>query len=70
MRLDRQTEDLADIAREAVDLYDLVSNERGVHIVTTARTWRPRARGPSAHSAGVRESDRQRHQVHGARRAR
>ena len=34
MRLDRQPADLADIAREAVELYDLVSNERGVHIVT------------------------------------
>jgi signal transduction histidine kinase len=34
MRLDRHPEDLADIAREAVELYELVSNERGVHIVT------------------------------------
>jgi signal transduction histidine kinase len=34
MRLDRRAEDLADIAREAVELYDLVSNERGVRIVT------------------------------------
>jgi signal transduction histidine kinase len=34
MRLDKHVEDLSTIAREAVDLYDLVSNERGVHIVT------------------------------------
>jgi signal transduction histidine kinase len=34
MRLDKRIEDLAEIAREAVDLYDLVSSERGVHIVT------------------------------------
>jgi signal transduction histidine kinase len=34
MRLHKSTEDLAAIAREAVDLYDLVSTERGVHIVT------------------------------------
>ncbi|MGO8995243.1 MAG: sensor histidine kinase [Polyangiaceae bacterium] len=34
MRLDKHAEDLADIAREAVELYDLVSTERGVHIVT------------------------------------
>jgi signal transduction histidine kinase len=34
MRLDKHVEDLAAIAREAVDLYDLVSSERGVHIVT------------------------------------
>ena len=34
MRLRQASEDLAAIAREAVDLYDLVSSERGVHIVT------------------------------------
>ncbi len=34
MKLDKRVEDLASIAREAVDLYDLVSTERGVHIVT------------------------------------
>jgi signal transduction histidine kinase len=34
MRLDKRVEDLALIAREAVELYDLVSSERGVHIVT------------------------------------
>jgi signal transduction histidine kinase len=34
MRLDKRSEDLAAIAREAVDLYDMVSSERGVHIVT------------------------------------
>jgi signal transduction histidine kinase len=34
MRLDKKTEDLASIARESIDLYDLVSSERGVHIVT------------------------------------
>jgi signal transduction histidine kinase len=34
MRLDKRVEDLALIAREAVDLYDLVSSERGVHLVT------------------------------------
>lgn len=34
MRLDKQSEDLASIAREAVELYDHVSNERGVHVVT------------------------------------
>lgn len=34
MRLDRHVEDLAAVAREAVDLYDIVSTERGVHIVT------------------------------------
>jgi signal transduction histidine kinase len=34
MRLDKHAEDLANIAREAVELYDLVSTERGVHIVT------------------------------------
>jgi signal transduction histidine kinase len=35
MRLDKRVEDLAVIAREAVELYDLVSTERGVHMVTT-----------------------------------
>jgi signal transduction histidine kinase len=35
MRLDKRIEDLALIAREAVELYDLVSSERGVHLVTT-----------------------------------
>jgi signal transduction histidine kinase len=34
MRLDKRVEDLALIAREAVELYDLVSTERGVHMVT------------------------------------
>jgi signal transduction histidine kinase len=34
MKLDKRTEDLSDIAREAIELYDLVSSERGVHIVT------------------------------------
>jgi signal transduction histidine kinase len=34
MRLHRSVQDLAGIAREAIDLYDLVSSERGVHIVT------------------------------------
>jgi signal transduction histidine kinase len=34
MRLDKRDEDLASIAREAIDLYDLVSSERGVHLVT------------------------------------
>jgi signal transduction histidine kinase len=34
MRLDKHAVDLADVAREAVELYDLVSTERGVHIVT------------------------------------
>lgn len=34
MRLHKSNEDLASIAREAIDLYDLVSSERGVHIVT------------------------------------
>jgi signal transduction histidine kinase len=34
MRLHKSTEDLAAMAREAIDLYDLVSSERGVHIVT------------------------------------
>jgi signal transduction histidine kinase len=34
MRLHKSSEDLAAIAREAIDLYDLVSSERGVHIVT------------------------------------
>jgi signal transduction histidine kinase len=34
MRLHKAVEDLATIAREAIDLYDLVSSERGVHIVT------------------------------------
>jgi len=34
MRLDRRTQDLAEIAREAIDLYDIVSSERGVRIVT------------------------------------
>jgi signal transduction histidine kinase len=34
LRLDRHVEDLAAIVREAVDLYDIVSSERGVHIVT------------------------------------
>jgi signal transduction histidine kinase len=34
MRLHRSVEDLGSIAREAIDLYDLVSSERGVHIVT------------------------------------
>jgi len=34
MKLYKQAQDLAAIAREAIDLYDLVSTERGVHIVT------------------------------------
>ncbi len=34
MRLDKRAEDLASIAREAVDLYEFVSVERGVHIST------------------------------------
>ena len=34
MRLHKSSEDLAAIAREAIELYDLVSSERGVHIVT------------------------------------
>jgi len=34
MRLDRRREDLASIAREAVELYELVANDRGVHVVT------------------------------------
>jgi signal transduction histidine kinase len=34
MRLDRKPEDLADIARESVELYDFVATERGVHLVT------------------------------------
>jgi signal transduction histidine kinase len=34
MRLDRKPEDLADIARESVALYDFVATERGVHLVT------------------------------------
>ena len=34
MRLDKRVEDLASIAREAVDLYEFVSVERGVHIST------------------------------------
>ncbi len=34
MHLDRKTEDLASIAREAVELYEFVSSERGVHVVT------------------------------------
>jgi signal transduction histidine kinase len=34
MRLDITDEDLGDIAREAVDLYDLVSKDRSVHLVT------------------------------------
>ena len=34
MRLERRSEDLASIAREAVELYDHVSSERGVHVVT------------------------------------
>jgi signal transduction histidine kinase len=34
MRLERRPEDLATVVREAVELYDLVSNERGVHVVT------------------------------------
>jgi signal transduction histidine kinase len=34
MRLDRRAEDLASIAREAVELYELVSSERGLHVVT------------------------------------
>ena len=34
MRLERKPEDLADIARESVELYDFVATERGVHLVT------------------------------------
>jgi signal transduction histidine kinase len=34
MRLDKRVEDLASIAREAVDLYEFVSVEHGVHIST------------------------------------
>jgi signal transduction histidine kinase len=34
MRLEKRSEDLAAIAREAVDLYDYVSSDRGVHVVT------------------------------------
>ena len=34
LRLDRHVEDLAAIVREAVDLYDIVCSERGLHIVT------------------------------------
>jgi signal transduction histidine kinase len=34
MPLEKRPEDLATIVREAVELYDLVSNERGVHVVT------------------------------------
>ncbi len=34
MRLDKRVEDLAVIARDAVELYDMVSTERGVHMVT------------------------------------
>lgn len=34
MRLEKRPEDLASIAREAVELYEHVSNERGVHVVT------------------------------------
>ena len=34
MRLFRKPEDLADIARESVELYDFVATERGVHLVT------------------------------------
>jgi signal transduction histidine kinase len=35
MRLDKKNEDLSSIVREAIELYDLVANERGVHIVST-----------------------------------
>ncbi|MEA2753099.1 MAG: hypothetical protein QOI41_7242 [Myxococcales bacterium] len=34
MRLERRPEDLASIVREAVELYEHVSSERGVHVVT------------------------------------
>ncbi|HEY4103339.1 MAG TPA: HAMP domain-containing sensor histidine kinase [Polyangiaceae bacterium] len=34
MRLDKHSEDLAEIAREAVDLYDYVSKDAGVTVVT------------------------------------
>jgi signal transduction histidine kinase len=34
MHLEKRPEDLGSIAREAVDLYEHVSNERGVHVVT------------------------------------
>ena len=34
MRLDRHTEDLGAIAREAVELYEFVAKERGVNVVT------------------------------------
>ena len=34
IRLNKRVENLALIAREAVELYDLVSSERGVHMVT------------------------------------
>lgn len=34
MRLTRKEAALADVAREAIDLYELVAQERGVHVVT------------------------------------
>ena len=34
MRLERRAEDLGAIAREAVELYDIVATDRGVHVVT------------------------------------
>lgn len=34
LRLEKRPESLADVAREAVDLYELVAKERAVHVVT------------------------------------
>ena len=70
MRLDKHAEDLADIAREAVELYDLVSHGARRAHRHAARARSPRDGRPRADTPGLRESDRQRDQVHGARRPR
>ena len=70
MKLQREPADLCQLAREVVELYEYVAEEKKITVRTgPARALRSLG-GPHPHAAGLRQPAGQRHQIHPRRRQR
>ena len=65
MRLQREPADLCQLAREVVELYEYVAEEKKIAVAPDL-PQRPVTRlgGPHPHAAGLRQPAGQRHQIH------
>ena len=68
MKLQREPVDLCQLAREVVELYQYVAEEKKITVHTDLPDALRSAGGPHPHAAGLRQPAGQRHQVHARRR--